>query len=928
MENYSNNQLNSISEDTQAFHSLLEESSKWVKHNLTLEEKDSMTTFIHETKSEVSILKESILTKPVFALFGISQVGKSYLVKNLLSVDGNSLEIELPNNEKLDFLQSINPKGGAESTGVVSRFSIDTKFSNPDFPIQVKILDVKDLVLILCDSFFSDIMKLDYYPSVDDFNTHVDQFKEYANSSEIRQGHLNEDHLFYLKRYFETYLERKNPMASNVSKSQFWNGISDFIDRIDVSKWVKLFEILWANDTHFSRLFEKLISGLQKLAFTNTIHVNKEAILRDKGKIIDIVRVKGIFNPEELTKILLPSNELVDFDLYILSALTSEITMPVNKEVANHKGFLKNTDLLDFPGARSRKLFEKETITQEMTPELFLRGKISYLFNKYSSNYEINNLLFCIKTGNNEVKEIPLLINDWIKRNVGETSEEREKRIGKNGTSPLFVVLTFYNETLEFNQNTDQGELSDKWETRFIRLFKEETVTKANDWDENWTTSEPNFKSFYPLRDFQFSTDVFEGYLTEVMKETGVKAELTEYYDRLKSSFLNFSYIKEHFQNPEEAWNASSTPNQDGSERVNKDLLPVANNLIKTNNYINHLLNYKKETITNLRKHFKTDDISEQREKAIQEGIRIQNALRELFEAGSRFGEFLSKLYVSNTEVYNYIHENYLPASNNHNPTREEVIIRTYDLDLNKSVEENKQILRAYQQLNSIEEVDQWLIDEDINLERVLQNIHITAASTLVDGVMSIWKNRLDIGNFKEYANRGLDLSVIQSINNNLMQTFEIFEVRKELIHLFEKKTRMLRVSNDTDEYLASIITSYINDFVSNYGFNFMKDERREQIIALANEKKLNTDKLIFASRQINERILCDLFEEDDSSNTLSVTYPSINHYRSFVTKIQLILLSNCGFRKYNIEENKNLQIIIDKLEELPFDGSKSITLN
>lgn len=925
MENYINEQLNSITEDTQVFHSLLGESSKWVKQNLTLEEKDSMVTFLHETKSEVSVLKDSILTKPVFALFGISQVGKSYLVKNLLSVDGNSLEIQLPGNDKLDFLQSINPKGGGtESTGVVSRFTIDATYSNPDFPIQVKILDVKDLVLILCDSFFSDIMKLDYYPSVQDFNTHVDRFKEYANSSEIKQGHLNEDHLFYLKRYFETYLERINPMASNVGKSHFWNGISDIIERIEVSKWVALFEILWANDPHFSTLFDKLVAGLQKLTFTNTIHVNKEAILRDEGKILDVVRVKGIFNPEDLTKILLPSNEIVAFDLYLLSALTAEITMPVSKDIADHKEFLKNTDLLDFPGARSRKPFEKDQIRQEMTPELFLRGKISYLFNKYSSNYEINNLLFCIKNWNNEVKEIPLLINDWIKRNVGETSEKREKRIGKNGTSPLFVVLTFYNQTLEYNSNSDQGELSEKWEKRFIRLFKEETVTKANDWDENWTLSEPNFKSFYPLRDFQFSTDVFEGYLTEVKKETGVRSDRLEYYNRLKTSFLSFPYIKDHFQNPEEAWIASSTPNQDGSERIINDLLPVANNLIKTNNYINQLLDYKHLTITNLKKHHKTDNITEQREKAIQEGIRIQNALRELFDSGSQFGEFLSKLYVSNTIVYNYIHENYLPASNNHNPTREEVIIRTYDLDLNKSIEENKEIIRAHQQLNSIDEVEQWLTSQDINLEKVLQNIHITAASTLVDGVISIWKDRLDIVNFKEYANQGLDLSVIQSINNNLLQTFEIFEVRRELIQLFEKKTRMLRVSNDTDEYLASIITSYINDFVSNYGFNFMKDERREQILALANEKRINTDTLMVTSRQINERNLCDLFEEEDSTNQLTVTYPAINHYKSFVTKIQLILLSNCGFRKYNIEENKKLQIIIDKLEGLPFNGTKS----
>jgi len=285
-------------------------------------------------------------------------------------------------------------------------------------------------------------------------------------------------------------------------------------------------------------------------------------------------------------------------------------------------------------------------------------------------------------------------------------------------------------------------------------------------------------------------------------------------------------------------------------------------------------------------------------------------------------------MYLINTEIYNYIHENYLPASSNHNPTRDEVIIRTYDLDLTKSLDDNKEIIRVNQMFSSLEQVEDFLVDKDINLEKVLQNIHITAASILVDGVIDIWKKRLDISNFKEYANQGLDLSVIKIINENLLQTFEIFEVRKELIYIFEKKTRMLKVSNDTDEYLASIITSYINDFVSNYGFNFMKEERKSQVLELAKNSQINTDALMQTSRQISENNLCDLFEEDDTSNALVVTYPAIDHYRSFVVKIQLILLSNCGFRKFDVEENKLLEDLIIKIEAISIDGITTLSLN
>ena len=921
MENFSQDQLGQLKNNSDNFHELMAASSEWVKRNLRLEEKQNLLNNIHEVKSEIATIQESIETTPVFALFGVSQVGKSYLVKNLLSVEGKNLEIQLPNNENLDFLQSINPRGGGtESTGVVSRFTINNKTVDDAYPIKVKLLDVKDIVLILCDSFFSDIMKLESYPTTEEINSHVSRFKDYANQSTQNQTVLNDDHLFYIKKYFIDYLERSSVNAAIISRSDFWLEIGGIIQKLDSSKWTELFEVLWAFDKDFSQLFSRLLNALSQIAYSKTVYVTKKAILRDEGKILDVMRVEGIFGPEEYTSVLLPNGNKVEFDLHLLSALTSEITMPVNPEVAEQKEFLKNTDLLDFPGARSRKPFEKSDLNKSLIPTLLLRGKISYLFNKYSSNYEINNLLFCLKNYQNEVKEIPLLINDWIKRNVGANSEEREKRIGGNKTNPLFVVLTFYNETMKFNPNSDQGDLAEKWDKRFIRLFKEETVTKANDWDENWTKTQPKFKSFYLLRDYQFSEDIFTGFNT-TGKEIEVQPDKLDYYDRLKDSFLNFPYVKDHFESPLNSWEASSTPNKDGSEQIIKDLYPAANNLIKTKNYISQLNDFRQETLKKLHVHFKSDDIQNQRKIAFEQGGKIRDQLLKLFsDNGARFGDYLSKLYISNTETYNFIHENYLPASEDHTPTKDEVILRTYDLDPQKSLEENKIILQEKLALDNISDVDNWLSANFIDLEKVLSNIHITAASTLVDGVLEIWKSNLNIENFKSFAVYGLDDSTVNLINENLIQTFEIFNVRTELIHLFEKKTRLMKVSNDTDEYLASIISSYINDFVSNFGFNFMSNDRLTQVLNLAKEFSIESDLLMLSQDTVSEQDIQNIFDEDDSSNDLSLTYPVVNHYRSFITKIQLILLSNCGFRNYNIEENEQLKVVLSQIEKLSFN--------
>ena len=922
MDNYSSEEILEFKEKSNQFHGLLGETVNWVRNNLTLNEQENLLNEVLTKKSEVATISKSIDIKPVFALFGVSQVGKSYLVKNLLSLDGENLEISLNNGKKLDFLKEINPKGGGtESTGVVCRFTIDSISENNDFPIKVKLLEVKDIVLILCDSFFSDIMKMNDYPTKEDFNEHLKRFDNVLNTEQANQSTVNEDDIYYIKQYFESFLERMNPLASTVSNTNFWLEISNKIKYIESHRWVELFEILWSKENNYSELFRAMLNGLEKLNFAAYVMVSENAILRDSGKILDVERVELIFKNEVNTPVQFSNGNIKDFNINLLSALTSEISLPLDKSVAEEKKFLNTTDLLDFPGARSRKPYEKIELKWEMMPNLFLRGKVSYLFNKYSSNYEINNLLFCLKNFNNEVKEIPILINEWIKRNVGATSQEREQRIGKNGVNPLLVVLTFYNETMKFNPNSDGDDLSDKWNNRFIKLFKEETVTKANDWDVNWTLSSSNFKSFYPLRDFQFSDDIFEGF-AQNNREEKVNDSRLEYYAKLKESFTNFPYVKEHFDNPADAWEKSSTPNQDGSSRILSDLLPAANNLVKTKNYISRLEDFNSDIQKKLQPYFKTDDIQTQRNKAISEGVKIREQLRRLFRDNSAFGAYLSKMYLTNTEVYNYIHENYLPASRDHNPSPEEVFIRTYSLIPGGELPENRDILKTRLSFTEDSELDSWLEKQGIDLEFVLRNVHISTASSLVDGVLNIWQEKLNIENFKHFSANGLDLSVVDLINSNLLETFEMFKVRNTLIHLFENKTRLIRLSSDTEEYLASIITSYINDFVSNFGFNFMSEDRKNQVISLASTyQEIELESLMIRSNEVSEYEISKLFDEDDSTNDLTITFPVVDHYKNFITKIQLILLSNCGFRNYDVEANSKLEKLISQISHLNFNN-------
>src|SRR5690606_3910817 len=148
-------------------------------------------------------------------------------------------------------------------------------------------------------------------------------------------------------------------------------------------------------------------------------------------------------------------------------------------------------------------------------------------FNKYSDDFNINNLLFCTNDKQLEVSEIPSLLSDWISNNIGDTPLDRGVTLRNVGIPPLFVIFTFFNNQLKYDTTNDteyalsSNKLDYKWQIRFERFFEQEIVTQSKDWHTNWSDSHPYFQNFYLLRDFKYSEDSFLGY-AEQGRETEI----------------------------------------------------------------------------------------------------------------------------------------------------------------------------------------------------------------------------------------------------------------------------------------------------------------------------------------------------------------------------------------------------------------------
>lgn len=914
MKNFDKELLGRIKSNALDLYSSFNESETWVEDNLKFEEKDNFSVKIKRTRAEINQVAKSIEAKPVFAIFGLSQVGKSYLVQNILSVNAQPLKLQI-GGKKIEFIGDINPVGGGESTGLVSRFTIDPPTGSHEFPVRAKLFSAKDIVIILADAFFSDVDKIEEYSSPEKFKERIATLKkEYTGKTSV-QSAFTEDDVWSMAKYFRQNFNTYIQYVKEIETAGFWLEIGKIIHAIPCKEWSKVFELIWNSDRELTRVFETLLLTLEKANFSSIIHLTENSILREGGAILDVETLKKMLSDSALIPIQLENNAIVEVPISKLSALLAEVTLGIPSEIADDKPFLRNTDLLDFPGARSRENYDSDDIHEVVAVKMFLRGKVSFLFNSYSSGFEINNLLFCMKDEKSEVNTISDLLHEWILRNVGETDAEREKNIGNLPTSPLFVIFTFFNRQLSFDSVKDVKDVSYKWDNRFRKFFEDEITFKYG-WHKKWTISKPNFSNFYLLRNFQYSQDTF----TSI---GGVETEINEnrkqHWNTLKETFLNDPFVKLHFDDASDSWDQAALPGKDGSDQIIKALLPAANNFVKTTNFSGILDDLRTDLILNLEKHLVVDDLNLKREKAFQLGRDIEFELLKLFQVPTfSFTAFLKKMSLNQVDVYNLIHQNYVQTQSRKDPENY-VIFRSMfpDISQEKSMNENLSVIANQLRLSSIDNAKEYLKEKGIDLKVATENRIFTSASKLVDMVMDHWKSNLDLKEFNNYIEEGLDKSFLNYLIANLLETFDRLNVRDELISLFEKKTKLIHAPSDTEEYLASIITEYINDFVSNFGFNFMKDDRIDEVTKIARIFNQDLSLLFRDSNENKQKVLVDIYDKMDTIHNLPP--PLINNFRLFVLKMKLAMLSNCGFVNYNVEENEKLRLLLEKLKNMNF---------
>ena len=591
---------------------------------------DNEIRMLKEIGIETDNLKEKIKKNMSIAVFGPSQAGKSFLVSVLARPNEGKLIANFQGKgNTLDYQNEINPSGGKESTGIVTRFTMNHSSTPENFPVKLSILKESDIICILCNSFHLDGDGSDEL-SDKDLVDHIEKFRDYSKSE---CSGLSIGDIWAIENYTNKRLSR---FDYTKKLDVIWKELERIAPYISREHRGELFSILWGKHKPFTQLYLQLTNTLDLIKHSDHVFTKIDALVPRENSIIDVKMLSELFPSSQSADIEIRTckNENVMINKSVLCALTAELEIPM-KELSHN--LFKHTDILDFPGARTR--FERSLVNLNDSPDemsnFFLRGKVAYLFDRYVKNYEVTAMLLCIPNSVMAVKGLPVLIDDWVSSRFGEGPEQR---IGKENV--LFFVLTKFDIHLTTQVGSTVG---DQFKNRMEASFE-----NFGNWTKNWTPDQP-FNNCYWLRNPYIGCPPI--FTQDSSTELELKnPESNEIVDSYFNEYIKIESIQNHFEDPTSAWNAAMTPNDGGVNYLIERMSKVCREEIKPQYIVEQLNELANQMHNRLEEYYIEDDIGKrlsQKNKIIDE---IENKLISVVHQ-EKFGEFMGNLVLPQTKL-------------------------------------------------------------------------------------------------------------------------------------------------------------------------------------------------------------------------------------------------------------------------------------
>ncbi|NOQ75777.1 MAG: hypothetical protein GQ574_27465 [Crocinitomix sp.] len=931
----------------------------WIKQNTKSSAAISKQIMLENDLRTINRVLEASKKRPSIAIFGQSQVGKSFLVRSLAkSPKTAKLEVLDPSStNRIDFLQKINPPGGRESTGIITRFSTAIpKAINTDYNFKLELISQLDLAAIIVNAYLGNIREF-----INDFDRDevVKLMLELKSNSSYQGKEISKSEVVDFNNYVQGNY-RDNFIIKEAKSINFFNDLAIILPSIPSSdRWIAL-SFLWGRNEFLTNLFKDLSETLNLLNFSKTVYTNSASIINDpnlvakefsdSSNILDVARVKEIYQHTQLPKVAIcdANGKIVEIARGKICALIKELhlTIPDDFDGAEFTSFLNYTDLLDFPGSKNQETTPEQIFNNNPPAErlsAFVRGKVSYLFYLYNRDLGISTLLYCMHQDPPEVSDSPFFLEEYVKQYAGENPQKRKKQeqdvlallksynvnLNVENVSPLIVAMTKFNIELTGKGDAEIiGETKGhnaKWFARFQENFCTYMQKPIEDkWIDNWTAESDSFKFIFPLRDPGFSTSTFEGYKLSGL-ETEIRQEEIPLIEDMKKSFLTSEIIDKFIFNKNELWDNLLTPNKTGIDYLCKYLAPSshpANMIAQLNTILSKAIN---SCLIVLEGEYQSGNMDEDLRKAKMKGANAFMALLKLSNSQNRvLTDYFSEMVLKESEVWSTLYgfkiNHQISADDLEEIGQQDVVELSdlkvilesigLDLEMPLKIDEIKRDLKEFYGVN---ETDLNAILKDqlgIDLATFLnsQNERKTPAHEFTQIVIDYWVNKLSlvVVNVKtKWDISEANKQAINSIIDELMNDKLLTRVNNIILKLVEESFAR-GISEDQFNALSGCITSVLNRFVFSASWLFENEEFRPRIN--------KTNKPIFhALNHINDRqeITADVLSQSSKSYMSNFSIGVKELYASNVKKTYEVDDS------FNVAENQKIGLLITDLNNV-----------
>jgi len=508
------------------------------------------------------------------AVYGPSQVGKSLFVGRVLRPSSHDYS-PLGRDEKLgepayyqylSFDDDLNPQSGSnEATALVTRFTTKDRIAesvSPEYPVLVRALTRAQWLRVLARGFsvecatprrtwnpeqleelFQELSRR-YAGQQVDRGWRYDLLDAYAYMREVdRRGFLSPEALLngMLTRY---PLSQDGYIAA--AAHLFWDNwasltgmfmrINDFLGKLQGGGRDPAILAHWAGvrfllDTQRAKVHERR----QSRCFPRVDWQDFQ--LRQQGGWHVLAYLPGAGRGHE--------------QLETIQAAMLELVIPIlpHRLSEDWRQCLESIDILDIPGMRAGrqgaeqgKRTSADTLDEQM--EIVKRGKVAYLFERYTEELQIQTLLLLARGGNLEVTaQLKHHLDKWGRARYGPENWPGKVR---DPLPALFLGITGIDE--EFR---NRAEYADEmlYETRLAQL-RDALGPVMNDFGGK----SQRFTNVYPLR-YPGTWDADAA----ARRKDGV-----EKWERAEQAFLHAPLVQQYVAAPQEKWRVAMTDDDGG----------------------------------------------------------------------------------------------------------------------------------------------------------------------------------------------------------------------------------------------------------------------------------------------------------------------------------------------------------------------------